>query len=308
MGSRASSCQVVILKDTVLLVEGRRRSNLLPTEAKIYFDSLSSSASADAWEELSRRQDEFERHEYARGGRPDGFGFSAGLALLYKDTLSTHALTLVDALKNVHQSFECPLDEAVDTQLDDWGARALAAFYQGLEGGYTRHLQRYGIQPALARGLDQAYVLARTTVANLPRRYLWELRNVPSKRPQKSATTAPVHVTVQNNGTIGAVQTGAASVANVQQQSIGTDMSDLRAALATLKDALQRAQDIDPEVRGEVLADLDNVHAELQEQNPRKGKLLRWLGGVGTVVGTIGSVQPAYEAVRSVARALGLPL
>ena len=281
---------------------------MLSPEAKTYFESLSASASADAWRELSLKQDEFERSEFARGGRPEGVGFAARLAVLYRDSLSAHARAIVDALETVHRSFNCPLDEAVDAQLDDWGARALATFYQGLEGGYTRHLQRYGIQPAQASGLDQTYALARATVANLPRQYLWELRNVPTKRPQQPATIAPVQVTIQNHGTIGAVQTGAASVANVQQQWIEGDMSELRAALAALRDTLQRTHDVDPEVRGQVFADLDSVDAELQGRRPSKAKLLRWLGGIGAVVGTIGSIQPAFEAVRSVARALGLPL
>lgn len=281
---------------------------MLPPEAKTYFDSLLSAASADAWRELAKKQDEFERDEFSRGQGPNGGGFRARLADLYRECLSSQARAIADALQRVHQSFDCPLDEAVDAQIRDWGAGAIATVYQSLEGAYTRYLQRYGVQASQAVGLDQTYALARATVANLPSRYLWELRNVPSKRPQRQAASIPVQVTINNSGMIGAIQTGDGSSANVSQQWVSGDLSELRAAVAALRQAVDRSPDIDPELRLELTRDADKAVAELQQERPNKGRLLRWLGGIGAVVGAIGSVQPAYEALRAVARAVGIPL
>ena len=281
---------------------------MLPLEAKTYFDSLMSAASADAWCELANKQKEFERGEFARGIQPDGSGFAARLSELYKASFSTHARAISETLKTVHTSFNSPLDDDVEAQLLNWGEHALAAAYEGLEGAYMRHLQSFGIQQVPPSGMEHAYALAHVTVANLARRYLWELRNVPSKRPHQPAALNPVQQNIYNSGTIGALQTGAGSTATVEQQWIGGDTSELRAALSALREALERSEDVDPEERRELVADLDDAAAELKQTRPNKGKLLRWLGGVGTVVGALASVQPAYDAVRSLARALGLSL
>ncbi|MES2715435.1 MAG: hypothetical protein V4795_06705 [Pseudomonadota bacterium] len=280
---------------------------MLPPEAKTYFDSLSSASNADAWSELARRQKSFERDEFARGHAPAGAGFSARLAALYAESLTARAREIVEMLKTVHQSFNSPLDEGVDVQLRDWGARALSDARQGLEGGYLRHLQSFGIDPAHASGFSHAYALAQATVGTLPSRYLWELRNVPTKRPQPPASAQLAPVVINNSGTIGALQTGAGSSTNVQQW-VGGDTSELRAALAALRETLERAQDVEADQRSVLVADVDGAVIELQQDKPNKGKLLRWLGGIGAVVQTAASVKPAYEAVQAVARALGLPL
>jgi hypothetical protein len=63
-----------------------------------------------------------------------------------------------------------------------------------------------------------------------------------------------------------------------------------------------------PSSAAELIADVDGVVVELQKEKPNKGKLLRWFGGIGEVVQTAASLQPAYEALKALARALGLPL
>jgi hypothetical protein len=281
---------------------------MLPQEAKSYFDSLTTRAFADLSIQLASQQKDFERGEFARGQGPGGEGFAARLSELYKASLSAKAQAIVDALKKVHGSFNSPLDADVDAQLRDWGARALSGAYEGLEGAYQRHLQSFGVQLARASGLDYAYALARATVANGPSTYLWELRNVPALQSRPETPSGGVQVTITNNGTIGAVQTGSLATANVQQQWIAGDTSNLRTALAELRAALDCAQDIEPSLRKDVIGDIELTDAELQRDLPNKGRLLRWLGGIGAVIGTVGSVQPAYDAVKDLARALGLPI
>lgn len=282
---------------------------MLPPEAKTYFDSLSSAANADAWSVLARKQQEFERDERLRGRALAGASFAARLADLYADSLNERARAIVETLKTVHQSFNSPLDEAVDAQLQDWGASAIADAFQALEGGYVRHLQRFQIDPANASGFSHTYALAQVTVANLPRHYLWEMRNVPTKRPQPPPAGLTVPPVVNNfNSPVGAVQTGPGSTAHVQQQRINGETSELQAALVALREALERAPDVEPEARRELIVDVDGATSELQKQRPNRRKLLRSLGGIGTVAGAIGSVQPAYEAAKALARALGLPL
>ena len=281
---------------------------MLSLVAKAHFDSLLSIEATRAWRQLASRQDEFERAEFSRGQSPNGGGFAARLSELYKDCLSTQAKTISDTLLAVHRDFECPLDEDVDAQLADWGARAIADFYQNLELAYARHLQSFGIELARASGLDQTYALATTTIANLTSHHLWEFRNVPTKRPYRLPAAAPVQLTINNSGTIGAVQTGEGSTAKVEQQWVSGDLSELRVALAALLQALKRTNDVQPDLRIELIADVESAMTELQQERPSARKLLRWLGGIGASVGAIGNLQPAYETLKAVARALGIPL
>lgn len=281
---------------------------MLPPEAKTYFDSLWSSASADAWVDLDNRQKDFERVEFSRGHSPDGAGFSARLAALYQANLSNRARAIVATLETVHRSFHSPLGDGVDEQLLDWGTKALADAYQGLEGAYARHLQRFGVHMTHKIGWDQTYALAQVTVANFSRHYLWALRNVPAKRSEQPMPSTPTQVTIHNSGTIGSIQTGAGSTAYVQQHWIEGETSELQKALADLRNKLEQAPDVEPESRVELIHQIDQAGSELQQERPNKEKVLRWLNGIGMVIGTVGSVQPAYDQVKALARALGLPV
>ncbi|WP_156373530.1 hypothetical protein [Pseudorhodoferax sp. Leaf267] len=222
--------------------------------------------------------------------------------------MSDRARAIATALETVPRSFQSPLENGVDAQLLDWGTRALKTADQGLEGAYVRHLGRFGVHVTHVVGLEHTYALAHATVANLVRRYLWALRNVPAKRPDQPTTAIPMPVIIHNNGTIGSLQTGAGSLAYVQQAWGDGEKIALLAGLANLRDSLDRAQDVAPDLRAELIADVDKASVELQQETPNKGRLLRWLGGIGAVIGTVGSVQPAYEAVKDLARALGLSI
>lgn len=188
---------------------------MLPPEAKAHLDSILSRASTDAYRDLAEKKKEFQRSEFSRGQRPNGGGYAARLSVLYRDCLSLLAKEIAKALIEVHKAFNSPLDKGVDAQLKDWGDQAIATAYQNLEEAFLRHLNGFGIQPQQSSGLDYAFALAKTTVANLPSSYLWELRNVPAKHPHPQPVVSPQPgAIIQNYGTIGAVQTGADSTAN----------------------------------------------------------------------------------------------
>jgi hypothetical protein len=167
-------------------------------------------------------------------------------------------------------------------------------------------MQRFGLQEIHASGLEHIYSLAQVTVANLPSKYLWKLRNVPAMRPQQPAPPASSTVNITNHGSINVLQTGPGSTAHVQQQWITGDTTALQSALATLRGALEHAQGLEAETQRELVADIDHARAELREEKPNREKLLRWLGRIGAVVGAVASVQPAYEAVKAVALTLGI--
>lgn len=279
---------------------------MLPDNAKAYFDSLWSAQSAEVYSSLSHRQQEFEQAEHQRGQSPNGTGYAARLSTLYKEDLSQRARTIAETLKKVHQAFDSPLDDGVDAQLRDWGTTALARAREGLEEAYLRHLQRYGLEDIHPIGLEHVYACGQATVKNLLARYLWELRNVPAMHPKRQE--AEGSVIVNNHGSIGAVQIGAGSTANVQQQWVQGDTAALRSALDTLRAALEHTPGLEADMQRELVTNIDRAHAELGKEQPHKGKLLIWLGGIGTAVQVAASIQPAYDAVKGLAGALGIAL
>lgn len=287
---------------------------MLPETAKVYFESLWTRQSADAWSNLSKRQRDFERVEIARGHSLSGSGYAARLSSIYKEDLTHRARVIVETLRRVHWDFDSPLDEGVAGQLCEWGARAVDDARDGLEVAYVQHLQRLGLQNIHPIELEYAYASARAAVHNELTHQLWEQRNVPRRHPHHQRSGAPVTVmntfnnTINNSGTIGAVQTGPGAVADVQQQWIQGSSSDLREALGALRDALNGAQELDSEARRGLVGNIDNAIAELQQERSNVQRLLAWLGGIGAAVDTIASIQPAYEAVKAWARALGIPL
>lgn len=280
-----------------------RYAECLPDDATTYFNNLCSIGFAEAWTELARTQKEFEREEVTRGRGIGGAGFAARLAKLYENDLSKRTQIIVANLKQVHADFREPLAPGVDEQLKELGIAALRQQYQGLDGAYLRHLNHCGSSTIYPSGLDQKYPLHHATVHNQIVQYLWKLRKVPMKSPALPLNQS----TFIFNGSVGAVQTGLNATANVQQWMQG-DSAALAQAFQELRTAIGGEPGLNSKDKDELVADIDQAEAELKAENPSKSRLLKWLGGVAAVVQTIGSAQPAFEVVRTAAKALGLPL
>lgn len=278
---------------------------MLPADAITHFHNLCSAQMADASVAYSKLREDFERGESSRGQGPRGAGFAARLARLYADDLAKRTQIIISALKTIQEDFDLPPDEGVGEQLKDLGLRTLSQVFQGLEGGYVRHLQRIGLSAIHPSGLDQKYALHRVSVSNLISRHMWTIRRVPMKK-QPDASTGQTSVTI--HGPVGVVQTGAHSTANVQQIWSQAGAAKLIAELDSLRVVLIGTQELDAAAKHELAMDIEQAKAELGSQEPNKARLVRWLGGIGALVQTVASAQPALEAVRAAARAIGLPL
>jgi hypothetical protein len=150
-------------------------------------------------------------------------------------------------------------------------------------------------------------------------RYLPPLEKEPFLQllPSQVNETFPPHQIKQENpmnqttnnfyAPVGAVQTAKNATANVQQWMPG-ESSALAEALQHLRTAIGNAPELNSDDKDELTSDIDKVQAELKTANPSQSRLLKWLGGIGAVVQTIGSAQPALEVVCTAAKALGLPL
>lgn len=270
---------------------------MLPAAAVTFFNHLCTDGFTEQWRQLGDVQREFERKETAGRGQ----GYAARLAPMYREQLKSRGRVIVDAAKAMHKRFGLPNDEATATDVKGLAAGTLQAQVESLLGAYERHLRPFGISPASDLFAHES-PLTHAFVLNAIGRHFWTLRNVPE---QKEPSTVP---TMTFNGPVGAVQTGANAVANVTQSWSDENVASLVRALADFKALLESTPDVDADLRVDLVRDVESASTELATQTPNVRRLMRWLGGVGAAVQTIGALQPAWQAVQAGLRALGLPI
>lgn len=103
--------------------------------------------------------------------------------------------------------------------------------------------------------------------------------------------------TINVNGPVGALQTGANSTAQVQQTLSGTSDAALMAAFDTVVAALQQAMSLPAEQREQAAQVVVELRKEAALAAPNKIKVLGLLGAVGTTIQTIANVEPAWKQI-----------
>ena len=126
------------------------------------------------------------------------------------------------------------------------------------------------------------------------------------QRQRASSQGGPVY---QFYAPVAAVVSGANASASVVQ-NIGTqEKSDLGAALDALRAAIAIAAEVRDQSQKEDLIELvSEARQELDKPRPNALRLTSVLMGIGQAVQTIGSVDAAYQAVKVLAGAIGVPL
>jgi hypothetical protein len=107
-------------------------------------------------------------------------------------------------------------------------------------------------------------------------------------------------------GPVGAVQTGAGSVAHVVQSIGAGDREALLRALEALGQAVAAVKDLAAERRVDILQLVDDSKRELAKERPNTLRLPGLLRDLATAVQTIPAAQEAYETLRALMTALGL--
>ena len=280
---------------------------MLDPKVEQHFRRLWGTASANERHALDERQRAFDSEEASLGRRPGGDGYRARLAAVYAKSVESHATAIIGAVTEAHRDFRAPVDDAIVERLAGWGREAMSGAYEKLEGAYARHLGRLGVPSTKALAIDQVYKAECTRVANSIRDHLWGVKNVPAKKYQPEVAGSR-STTFNFHGPVGAVQTGDNATASVQQQWIAADTQELQEALRALRDKVDHGSGVSPEVRGELVVDIDSVDTELRAERPNVSKIAVWLGRLGKGIEVIASLQPAYEAVMRAAKAIGIPL
>ncbi|MBC3451015.1 hypothetical protein HU745_08115 [Pseudomonas mosselii] len=123
----------------------------------------------------------------------------------------------------------------------------------------------------------------------------------------KPASPSVTNNSFNFNAKVGAVQTGAGSVANVHQASTESAFADLKAALEALLQDLKSA-DMAPTKRQEAADYIDKTIHEIDSEKPNKGMITALCSGLATTVQTLGSASAAYGLVTAAFAKLGVSL
>jgi len=127
--------------------------------------------------------------------------------------------------------------------------------------------------------------------------------------PRSSASSGQImNQFTFHNSTVGAVQTGDSSVANVTTHTVQNDNAQLAAALERLSVELAKVTALPNHDKDEILELVSDARAELAKEKPSSAKLRAILPMVGAAVGLVSDLGGAYGAVQLAATALGYSL
>lgn len=280
----------------------------------IHFHNLCIAEGNHIWAEIERTKTQLWSDAAARGTTLSG-NFFVKLVDAYQKSVAKRADSFVGAMKQAHKDFGYPLAAEDQTEMHALIQRLLAEQEESLWAAFQREVERLGskLPPNANDTLERTWQVKcagiRAACLNNLRRYFWELEHVPAMKPNQNDRPSAVLIQQTFNAPVGAVLTGESASALVNQKFDETGQAALLTALKELRLAIEGTHELhDENDRLDLLTNIDQAESELQAEMPRIKKLLMLLGGIGTVVQSLGSAQQAWEAVSGAARAIGLPL
>lgn len=269
---------------------------MLPKAALTHFHHLLGAQQANAAQALDSDVRSFDRKE--TGGR--GNGYVARLASVYGRQLWPVTVGISESLREVHARFELGLSDEVQNEILRLADESFQSRIRGMEGAFARHLGRVGMRVVpLDWGLSLA--TSGTSLQNSIHRYFWDLKSLPPMKHEAAASTI-----ININSPVNVVQTGGGSVANVHAGWSPNEVVAAIHALAQLREGMKAEACIPAAWLVELENDVNNIAREVLDSAPNPARVTRWLGGIGASIQTIASLQPAWQAVRTAMKALGL--
>jgi hypothetical protein len=100
------------------------------------------------------------------------------------------------------------------------------------------------------------------------------------------------------HSSVGAVQTGLGSVANVVQHIGAQDKETLLQALLLVRDALSQLPDTASFPKADIIELVNDADAEIKKPSPNRTKLSSVLTTIGNSIQTLGTLQSVYQALK----------
>lgn len=127
----------------------------------------------------------------------------------------------------------------------------------------------------------------------------------------KVKPTEPTYMPPQiniHNSNIGALQTGAASVANVTQQVDTQSFQEVVRVLTQLQTELSAIESFPHDNKFEIIELVEDGIVELKKEKPNLSKIKSFITTIGGAISLTADLKPAYEALKTVSAMIGLTL
>ena len=234
------------------------------------------------------------------------WGFFSGNRLrqvhqTYEWEFEARSIIAWQGLVRVHRMLGCTLSETLRDDLKAEINRVITLTFQELNASLQKHIQKPKGNFELSLEDTYTHVIKKHEIeVDLYVDSLTLLDSKQSKHP----------MTQQYNfyGIVGAVQTGANTVANVIQNLGPNDQASLSAALAQVREALGLDVSLSEQQKRELLEIADECSTQIASQSPNSTKLLNMFNVLGTAIQSIASAQPAYQALKIALLPLGITL
>ena len=249
--------------------------------------------------------DEIQELNLRLGGQGNGRSgaFYKGMAKQFRAEFVRRANSIFLILKRVHEDYGRPLGENSSSQMNSIAANALSNQLQNLEREYIRVCAYDAKLAATASHLDEEF---RQQLSRLKLEIDAYLKRLSTQSSQTMSSTSSI--IVNNHGTIGALQTGQNAISNIQQQWSTSDREPMLAALKSLHEAFISVRDEHDPSHTELAQVIVESIQEVDAAKPNRLKVLGYISALAATVQTIPSIQPAFDVLRTVARAIGFPV
>ena len=198
------------------------------------------------------------------------------------------------------------LGQTYDTDIEKELRELIEAYFpehmNGLEYYVRDTAQKIGMPDLIDKIPDEVGEARRTALRKASseiKLYVMTLKKAPASVPYSPQFN--IH-----NSTIGSVQTGSNSVANVELQISNEGSSEVLAALDVVSQALTKVGNLPTGNKDEIVELVQDSKSELVKVNPSGTKLRHYLGMIGGAIGTVADLKPAYDSLKAAAALLNI--
>lgn len=239
-------------------------------------------------------------NEFISAGSYGSSGWTLHIQAIFGRETAIRVEQVWKSIVRVHETLGCQMPDSLRADLKDAIRTYASAIHRDLNVSMLK-ATRGSLEQSGKALLDDARDLA---VAKHVAEVDVYVDSLETKHKSKEASFPAS--TYHFYGTVGAVQSGPGSVANVAQTINAENRTSLLSALEQVKAALSDASLMPANQRDDLLGITTDCQHELESENPNNTKLMAFLTVIGTGIQSIADARPAYEALKGAALCLGI--
>lgn len=242
--------------------------------------------------------------EMASRGMSRSGNMIVGVQAVCVSAVNTRADLIWNILHRGITTIGIQYEDDVEQQLRDVVEKFLPENMRGLSTRVAQVAQQIGMADITNRIPDEVTDARRAALAKVfseIKLFVMTLK----KSPPVDAYTPQFNI---YHSTIGAVQTGHQSVANINLQLNAVSRESLIKVLDEIANELDTADIAPGQNKAEIIELVNDGKTELSKEKPNLTKLASYLSAIGNAIGVVANLRPAYEALKSAAALINITL